>query len=84
MNGWMCRLSMKSAGRPPRELQRRRPVCTEQTDLLAARARAGGLAGVAVHLPFSFDRLRGFISDYDLYSVRESHTTDAAAALALS
>jgi hypothetical protein len=82
MDGWMCRLSMKSAGRPPRELQRRRPVCTEQTDLLAARARSGG-AGAAVHLPFSVDRLRDFISHFDLDSVRESHTTDAAA-LALS
>ncbi len=48
------------------------------------RARAGGQAGAAVHLPFSFGRFRDFISDFDLDSVRESHTSDAAAALALS
>jgi hypothetical protein len=55
--------------------------------LLAARAaggRASERARAVVHLPFSFGRLRDFISHCDLDSVRESHTSDAAAALALS
>ncbi len=37
-----------------------------------------------MHFPFSFGRLRDFICHFDLDSVRESHTSDAAAALALS
>lgn len=63
--------------------------CLHSADgLCLLRARAGGRAGerarAVVHLPFSFGRLRDFISHSDLDSLRESHTSDAAAALALS
>jgi hypothetical protein len=59
--------------------------CLHRTDGLACLLRALGWAGGRGCAPsFSFGRFRDLIFHFDLDSVRESHTSDAAAALALS